>query len=301
MTTDDSMKDVLNAVFEQGRKAPQTISLPDRSTALITRDKDGGDVLNVIPFKEADLLRIEQRVTLHDEDSLIKYLKRFGLPHTKIFARPGFLAGGQADITAIIDYHEGVPELGYDEVPPPERGQPSKNTPQHVKHFAVFPPRHSEEWARWNAICNKATGQEELAEFFEECRVDIQEPHAAPLLDIVRTMKVTKDVSYDSLTYQPNGSKNLTYKEDVKQQTGGNIANQLPEKIKLGIPVYFRGPRIEVEVFVRYKLSNGKLLFTLKIDRPDRIENHAFETLLKKVSDAVDVEVFYGTAGTQPR
>jgi hypothetical protein len=107
MLNEESAENLLNKVFEQGRKSPKAIELPNRDSAIVIRDHDGSDKVHVFPYKEPDLQRIHQSVTLHDAESFIAYVNRFKLSETKIFAEPGFISGGMPKMVAVIDYHEG--------------------------------------------------------------------------------------------------------------------------------------------------------------------------------------------------
>lgn len=216
--------------------------------------------------------RIKQSVTMHDRDSFIAYVNRFKSTATQIFAEPGFLAGGQAKIQAVLDYHE------------PERAD-------HGQHVASYLPRYSEQWGRWQKACAGLFKQAQFAEFVEEVRADIVDPDAARLLDIVRTFKASKRVEFDSVVYQPNGDVKLGYEERTEQK---GSSGSLPETMTLGIPIYFRGTGYKVPVFVRYRVESGAVHFGLKIDRADVIEDAAFGELTSAVKEATCIDVYLG-------
>lgn len=217
-------------------------------------------------------VHITSSVTLHDRDSLIAYVNRFKGPGTRIFAEPGFLAGGAAKIVAAIDYHE--PWI-----------------PDFAGHSATYVPRYSDQWVRWHAACKTTMKQAEFAEFIEEVRADIVDPDAAKLLDIVRTFKASKRVEFDSVVYQPNGDVMLAYDERTQQQ---GKSGTLPETMMLGIPVYFRGAPYKVPVLVRYKVGGGAVAFQLKMDRSDIIEDAAFGEMTKAVGEATSIDCYLG-------
>lgn len=226
-----------------------------------------------IPPLEMPLPRIRQSVQLHDLDSFIDYVNRFKADGpTRIFAEPGFVAGGASSIKAIFDYH--VP-----------------GTPDRLAHTASYMPRHSTEWDIWRGICGGVIKQFDFCEFIEENRKDIEEPLAAQLLDIVRTFKVARKVEYDSVTYTSDGSAFLNYSDKVEQQ---GKSGALPEIMKIGIPVFFRGERFAVHVFVRFKQGNGAVNFSLKLDRADVIEDEAFKGLLSKVEEQTGIKPYLG-------
>ena len=241
---------------------------------------DGGKVLivpdtyraHVVQPLEPPLPRIRQTVKFHDRDSFTAYVNRFKSPATTVFAEPGFLAGGVASITATLDDHT-----------------PAKA--DYCAHVATYLPRYSDQWQRWHKAATAPMKQAEFAEFVEEVRGDIVEPEAARLLDIVRTFKASKKVEFDSVVYQPNGDVTLAYDERTEQK---GQSGALPETMKIGIPVYFRGTTFAVPVFVRFKVSGGAVQFQIKIDRADVIEDAAFAELTANVKETTGTDVFLG-------
>jgi len=264
-TTAQTLETALNIV---ATRAPSH-DTPDGGKLVIV--PDGYRTERIGPL-EPPLPRIRQAVTLHDKDSFVAYVKRYQSSATRIFAEPGFLSGGQAHVTAVFDYHE-------------------KDNAAYGVHSAKYCPRYSDQWNRWQKACSQPMKQAEFAEFIEEVRADIREPEAAKLLDVVRTFKASKRVEFDSVVYQSNGDVKLVYDERT-QQTGASGA--LPEMMKLGIPVYFRGEAYAVPVFVRYKVGGGAVAFQIKPDRSDLIEDAAFTELAAKIGEAVGIDVYLG-------
>ena len=260
------INEALKTALAEGAKAAPVHDLPGGGIGIVV--PDGYTLEKVAPLEPA-LTRIHQGVLLHTLDSFLAYVERYKGADTQIFAEPGFLAQGQRPIvTAVIDYH-GV------------------DRPDYAAHIASYQPRYSDQWQRWHKACAAPLKQAEFAEFIEEVRADIREPTAAQLLDIVRTFKASKRVEFDSVVYQPNGDVRLAYDERTEQK---GSSGALPEQMRLGIPVYFRGAHYEVPVLVRYRVGDGAVKFSLKIDRGDVIEDAAFNAI------AIDIEARTGIA-----
>lgn len=244
--------------------------LPDDSMVMVIPK---GYEAKTFPPLEKRLTRIRENVTLHDADSFISYVNRYKQTGTRIFAEPGFLAqNGRARLLAVIDYHN------------------DPSNPDHCTHGATYLPRYSDQWSRW-VPGPGAMKQGDFAEFVEENRQDIVAPDAAKLLDIVRAFKASKKVEFNSVVYQQNGDATLVYDEKT-EQTGAS--GPVPEQMKLGIPVYFRGPVYSVPVFVRFKVGSGAVSFVIKPDRADVIEDAAFSEVVKRITDATGVEAYIG-------
>jgi len=257
----------IKTALDAGAARAPAHDLPDGSRLVIVPEG-----YKAHPVEAAMPFRAKASVTMHDRDSFVGYLNRFKKEATRIFAEPGFLAGGQAKVVGVIDYH-------------------SPNAPDHGGHSATYAPRYSEQWVRWQNACKQPLRQAEFAEFIEEVRNDIVTPDAAQLLDIVRTFKASKRVEFDSVVYQPNGDVKLGYEERTEQK---GTSGTLPEQMTLGIPVYYRGTGYKVPVLVRYKVANGAVMFSLKLDRADIIEDAAFAELTKASSEATSIDCYLG-------
>lgn len=264
-------KEAIDRLFDAGSQARPPIATPDGGLAMAL---PAGYQLSRIGPLEPPLTHTKQLVTLHDADSLIAYLdvyKQDGI--SRAFAEPGFLAtGSAARLVAVLDYHKS-------------------DGPERIAHIATYTPRYSEAWKRWHAACAQPLKQIEFAELIEECRADIAEPDAASLLDIVRTFKAAKKVDYDSVTYQADSTVKLHYSETVDKQ---GSSGALPELMQLGIPVYYRGDHYKIPLFVRFRVGGGGVMFSLKLDRADVIEDAAFSELVQRVESATGVPVHSG-------
>lgn len=260
----------VTAIADLVQRSQALISgLDGRMHALVP---NGMTLKEILPADwDPKLIRIKAAAVMHDQASFVSYANRYKSDATRMFAEPGFINGGRPTIAAIFDYHE-------------------KDEPHHAAHVASYSPRYSEQWLRWQKNCSATLRQVEFAEMIEECRTDILEPAAAALLDIVRAFKATKKTEFDSVTYQQNGDTLLHYSEKTEQQGG----MKMPETLKLCIPVFFRGPRYEVPVFIRYRVGNGGIAFNLKLDRPDRIEDDAFQQITAGIAEGTAIEVYMG-------
>jgi hypothetical protein len=275
------MTEVLNHqtfddIFKQGQRAAPTVQLPSGAVGVVLPAESELRIIDPVDKPEPTLLRIKSNVTIHERDSFVAYVNRYKTDKTQVFAEPGFLRGGQgARVTADMDYH--LPGAA-----------------QRREHFVHYVPRYSDQWSRWKKLCSAPLKQVEFAEAIEECRADITAPSAASLLDIVRTFKAQKKVEFDSVVYQPDGTVKLNYSEEV--QKNGAASGALPEAIQIGIPVYFRGTRYAVNILVRYRVGNGGVTFDLKMDRPDVVEDNAFEEITAAVAEQTACPVYLGNA-----
>lgn len=266
----EGLDDVVDKIFAKGAATTPPIPRPDGGFDVLT--PEGYRVHTIHPL-EKPLTRIRQTVTMHDVDSFNAYITQYKSENTRLFAVAGHLAADRkAIITAIFDYH-------------------APDKPDYSAHVANYRPRYSEQWERWTKVGTME--QAAFAEFIEENRADIQRPEAAQLLDIVTRFKATKKTEFDSVVYQPNGDVTVGWSEKTEHHAKPGI--QVPQQLEVGIPVFFKGDRYSVTILMRYRLQEGKLLFVLKADRPDVIEQHAFDEIISNVHGATDVQIYLGT------
>lgn len=266
-------------LYMQGRTEGAVYRAPIQTTDGATHIfvPEGYRLERIAPLDPV-LTRIRQAVTLHDVDSFIEYVKRFATSSSQLFAEPGFISkSGSAAITAVLDYHAGP------------------GMPDHAAHVATYSPRYSEQWNRWVRTLPPTFRQAEFAEWVEENRADIVAPEAAKLLDIVRAFKASKKSEFNSVVYQPNGDVTLQYDERTEQL---GSSGPLPELLQLGIPVYYRTEVYKVPVFVRFKVASGAVVFSLKPDRADLIEDNAFGGLLTRIAEATGLTKYVGRRGS---
>lgn len=222
-----------------------------------------------------NLSHIRQQVQVYDETSFIAYLKEFQGATTRVFGFPGFMSSSKMPvIKAVIDYH-------------------GKDVPDRCDHQVTFAPRYSDYWSRWiKRACTAPLTQTEFAELIEENRLDVVDPTAARLIDLINNFKASKKGEFTSILRQSNGDITLVHDEKTEQQ---GSSGPVPETMKLGIPVFFNGPRYEVPLWIRFRVGNGAVKFHLKAEMADRIEADAFNDIAKNITEKTGVPVYLGS------
>lgn len=250
---------------------------------LVKRPTDGGTgagvpfvtipedykIENLEKFLPAPIVT-RQSITVRDINSFTGYAKKFHNDDSVIFADDGWkgsLMGVTPSVTAILDYH-GV------------------GKPQHGVHRATLIPRLSEAWGRWVKFCSEEFGQAAFAQFLEENMVDVVEPVGADLIEITRGIQGTQKGEFKSGVRLQSGSFNLTYSMETNATVQqGNV--EVPESIKLGIPVFENDVAYSIKAWLRYRIDDGKLKLRLELHRPRYIYADAFMTIMGKVKEAM--------------
>ena len=229
-----------------------------------------GSIQHLEPI-DAVLTHVKQSVKMIDAESFVAYVNRFkgGGDKTTIFAD---YTGPK--IKACIDYHE-------------------KDRPDYLHHDVTFVPPWSEQWARWRGIDGKAMSQTDFAEFIEENMADVVDPAGAVFLDLVTGLQAKKKVSFESGIRLHDGSNQLTYNEEIEAK--GRNTMLIPSEFSIGVPIFYQGAAYKVRAFLRYRIDEGRLLFTIKINRRLFVEQTAFSDITKLISEKTGLTVLNGS------
>jgi uncharacterized protein YfdQ (DUF2303 family) len=214
-------------------------------------------------------LRIEEKVSLQDADSFIAYVNSFKTAPSRIFFNVE-----DEEFRAILDYHE-------------------TERPSWCGHVAMFKPRRSEEFKAWMDSNRKQMTQIEFARFLEERLGDIVEPNSAEMLQVALSFEAKKTVDFASGARLNNGQVQFQYDEIVRGTTQkGTI--EVPEAFVLGIPIHVNGPAYRIDVRLRWRLQESKLVFWYEIVRPHRFIEDALKEIRQRVEQETGVGVFAG-------
>lgn len=272
---EDGLKEALQFAADQNARALLPQEHPRGGKFVVVGEGQSVAVLEpLVPI----LHHVKQRVALTDAASFAAYLNTFKSAHTRIFAdvRKPLILG-------VIDYHQPAPG-----------GKDVTNKPDYCEHAAAFEPRWSEQWARWRKIDGQAMSQATFAEFLEENYMDVMEPAPADMLDVVTTLEAKKNVSFVSGIRLQTGANQLTYSEEIETKGKGTLS--IPPEFKIGLPVFYNGTVYQVRVLLRYRITEGKLTFTAKLNRRDFVEQTAFNEVVKEIGSKTGIEPFMGAS-----
>lgn len=167
-------------------------------------------------------------------------------------------------------------------------------------HRAVFTPRFSEEWKRWNANNKQPQDQIKLAHFLEENIGDIVAPEGSKLpsgadvLTFVSRLEETRKVKYGSGVNLQNGMVQLEFVEDGDSATKGKL--DLFREFAIGVRPFFNGDAYQVRAFLRYRIdrNTGGITFWYELQRPDRVLEDACKATIESIRAKTGMPVIFG-------
>lgn len=215
---------------------------------------------------------IRQTVEFADVTSFVEYVNTFKDDGTRLFASTGMVPR----VLACLDYHR-------------------PGAPRRVLHTATLACALSLEWQRWVSNAPSNMTQAKFAAWIEENREDIVEPDAARVLEVVSELKLRRRVEFESAVNNTDGTTSLVYKEH-NENVGSGKSIDVPDELKIGLPVFLLGDLYEARVFLRYRIDpdSKKLSFTLKVHRSEYILRDAFDALLNAIVGKTSLAVWHG-------
>lgn len=217
--------------------------------------------------------RIKVVVSLRDAKSFASYVKSYWDTRTQVFAEPA-----TTTFQAILDYH-GKGEM----------------KPEFCDHKALFKLQPDDRWKIWSGQDNKPMTQVDFAEFIEDNMADITKPEPAEMLEIARDLSAHIEVNFGSSTRLATGQTRLRYEETVKAgvPSAGDI--DVPEDFWIRIPVFYGEESVIIRARLRFRITQSKLSFHYKLNRPAEVISQAFETAVKEMNTELSTEILMGS------
>lgn len=182
-----------------------------------------------------------------DTASLVAYSDRFSGPASLAYSDPV-----KHRISVVFDDHSEAP--GFRE------------------HRANFQGEFGQEYAAWRAMGGKWVGQVDAGLFLEDRAIDVVEPDAASIMEMVMTFDALKKVTFKQSTRLSDGRRQYTYSEE--NEARGSVT--LPETITLLVPVFFGQEPERIKVRLRHRITDERLVFQFLIADRDAVEFQAF-------------------------
>ena len=143
----------------------------------------------------------------------------------------------------------------------------------HKEHKARFEAQHSDTLKAWLKIAGKPLSQVDFGLFLEDRAVDVIQPEAASIMDMVMTFDATKKVSFKSSQRLHDGQRQFQYIEE--NEARGAVT--LPDHFIILAPVYRGMEPQRVKFMVRYRIEEGRLRFQVDMHDRDRVLREAFD------------------------
>jgi|GEM_PF-881980 len=293
---------VINAVERLAQVDRISVGLDEvhEPLLLVTRDLAGAPrVESLKPHLDGWRTQPEAKVgyaELEEVDSFVEHYNRHALDgESAIFVSSP--EGPRAPVMrAVYDY------TGTQDGPP--------RFCRYGAHY-VFPL--SDEWKAWTSINGTELGVAAFAEFLEDHIADIVAPdharEAAKILGAQLRLRfstpaevmeasrgLTVHVKHEVAHHQnlATGECEVAFKETHEGPQGKAL--KVPGAFVLGIPVFRNADEADAMVArLRYRASNGRPTWTIKLHRPDQVLRTALRAVVERVAEATEAPIFWGS------
>lgn len=263
--------------------------------------------------------------TMKSLASFIDYVNRFRDPNSSLFAWPDM---AKPSLTCVFDHHEGLrlvtspsrtDDKGFEH--PPAYAETTDPSPRFGQHRAVYDFPLSKEWQAWLAKNKTVLGQRDFAEFLEDRIPDVLDPghlggsevktpdgsltlqemaeilggdFATParLMQLSRGLKVHADERVGETVNLSTGETEIIFSAEHKDEAGQKI--KVPPLFLIGIPVFEMGEVFRIPVRLRYRKSQGGIVWFYEIWRTEKAFDLAFNEACHDAAKQTGLPKFLG-------
>lgn len=292
-----------------------------QGTALMLQNADGDQrVVDLLPHMEPYFQRPLARkgtATALTLLSFIDLVNRHKGVSSAVFGDPNWR---KPTATAVIDYHDQVPEPGSDDrVAQPADSPPSRSLDpyaRHGKHRIHYAFPLDEAWQAWVKIHDRCVNglpldQHEFAEWIEDHIMDIGSPTAveeaeikrlfgatvatgADMMTLSRGLEVNEKVAVKTAVKLASGEGEIQFERAHTDKAGGAV--KVPGFFMLNVPVFYLGDPVTVPVRLRYRVSEGVVTWLMLMHRPDIHVTGAVQAAFDKIRTETNLPLYEGSA-----
>ena len=128
-------------------------------------------------------------------------------------------------------------------------------------------------------------GQEDFALHIEEGLQEIEQPHAADMLEMAQSFRLTNNASFRTAKRLSSGEQQFLYDETVEAKAGksGQPAT-VPATFILLVAPFVGEEERQVVAKLRYRMSGGSFAIGYKLDRPDKVVRDALDGVAERLA-----------------
>jgi uncharacterized protein YfdQ (DUF2303 family) len=242
------------------RFAATSVKFDEGSTGQFAVIPDGFKIESLESFQDIPnrIVADHRFVTIY---SLVEYVNRFGDKETMICAN--YEAG---KILVTID------------------GDGER--PSHKSHKARFEAQMHDVTKAWLSICGRPMAQAAFGQFLEDRAQDVIKPESASVMEMVMTFDATKKVTFKSAQRLHDGQRQLMYVEE--NEARGAVT--FPDHFMILAPIYRGMEPQQIKFLVRYRIDDGKLLFSVDMHDKERALREAFDRCVDALESGLSIE-----------
>lgn len=148
--------------------------------------------------------------------------------------------------------------------------------------------RRTPEWTAWREHDESPMGQEAFSYFVEEHAREFRVPAAADMLELASTIEGTKTAQFKAGVRLKDGARQVGWAETIDARAGQTGQLIIPDRFLIAMRPFVGAAPFEVEAWLRFRIADGHLKLSYKLDRPDLIDKAVFDDVVVEVATALD-------------
>lgn len=248
-------------------------------------------------------------------DSFIALVNRHASADTAIFVDANWKA---PKLLAVIDYHA---RAGGDDIALTEQARQNAKAGEdelarNCRHRIAYAFPLSEPWKEWVAKDGEWFKQAEFAEFLEDHIHEIAAPldtmheekevaerlrtriaSPAEIMDLARGLDVKVGASVKNRVKLASGETQIVFEETHHDSEGRDLI--VPGLFILSVPIFYRDEAVRLPVRLRYRVTNGAIVWAFLIHRPDEAVEATVRDIVSQVAENTGLPVYDGSPETK--
>lgn len=268
-----NLKEFAKYLFDLGKNAgelhPQLVDGGDNANQLVIVP-EGTKLVNVTrEVPELPEFKHERR-KLIDVPSFIGYFNEHKDENSRIFAQ---ITQKPFTFEGIIDYHGTA-------------GKPAN----WCRHCVTLTLNYTDRFLLWLNKSNESFSQEEFTEFLKDNRFDIVEPNNAQLLELAMHLEATRECRAEG-SVRTNRGVTLSYEEVTSAHRGG-VAVEVPDTLKIRLPMFQGGDEIEIPADFKFRIRDGRIVFAYRLLNVDNLIRNAVTAIRDRIEQETETPVY---------
>lgn len=305
-TENDTVAELATQAAREPRTLPISRGTPDQDTVLLVPEGDGFALKSVKEILDANrtVPPFRKGISRHSTlESFVAHVKRNKDSDSSVFV-------GESEVVAIYDYHLS--------------GLPGEGKARNGLHRATYAFPFSDELKYWKQINGTALSQTQLATILEERFADLKDPatcsgslieefaaqfeegkkcYATPsrLMTLGRGLEIKANLTAKEVINQNTGERSIEFSESHESNDSQGKPERIPHAFVIAIPVFkpaITGGAVsayQLPVRLRYKLTSGKVTWSVTIHRLDLAILHAKREEVVTIQSETGLPVFEGS------
>lgn len=159
--------------------------------------------------------------------------------------------------------------------------------------------QYTPSWTGWKGLAGGYITQEAMADFLEENALDVVEPDAGHLLDVVTNLRLASASKIRKRVNLQNGAVRFEFEEDFQPAGGGEEDNgvlEVPPRITVRLQVFVDGDTFDVPMLLRYRVREGQIQWMFKFTgEVQKLFNESFDRMTALIASATQIPVYRGS------